>query len=85
MQWYPGSGCINISIIDDAEQEMTEEFNATVYVFEHIYSTSQCTPVLIRITDNDGIVVCCHLLYEMGYMFLIFMAPLWLHRYRKRL
>jgi hypothetical protein len=52
-------GCLNISIIDDADQEMTEEFNATVVVIQ-VYSLYQCTPVLIRITDNDGIVICSH-------------------------
>jgi hypothetical protein len=52
-------GCINISIIDDVEQEMTEEFNVTVVVMS-LYSSNRCTPVSIRIIDNDGIVVCCH-------------------------
>jgi hypothetical protein len=40
--------CVNISITDDTEQEMTEMFNASV----SINTDTQSVP--IRITDNDG-------------------------------
>jgi hypothetical protein len=44
--------CVNISIVDDTEQEMTEVFNAMVVLV--YWSCYLCPPVPITITDNDG-------------------------------
>jgi hypothetical protein len=48
--------CVNISIIDDTEQEMTEVFNATILFYSWLYfeQCDLCPPVPIMITDNDG-------------------------------
>jgi hypothetical protein len=43
--------CVNISIIDDVEQEITEVFNISVLI---VTGDTKLQSVPIRITDNDG-------------------------------
>jgi hypothetical protein len=76
-------GCVNIFIIDDAEQEMAEVFNTKIVV-EDFYSMYRCTPVPIRITDNDGIVVSCCTISQgflCGWFLSIIMCMEKLHRF----